>query len=56
MKAIRQFVERVILRVAELPGRSSPDDMPEMMLVSDAELREILLDELRKSESRKETK
>lgn len=44
MTNIKDIVERVILQVVELPGRSSPEDQPEMMLVTDAELREILSD------------
>jgi hypothetical protein len=35
-------IEAVILAVAEIPDRDSPEDQPEMMLVSDKELRSIL--------------
>lgn len=35
-------IEAVILTVSELPDRDSPEDHPEMMLVSADELREIL--------------
>jgi len=38
----REWRERVIQRVAELPDRASPDDWPEAMLVTADELREIL--------------
>jgi hypothetical protein len=39
----RRLADRIVLAVAELPGRSSPEDQPEMMLVSDTELREIII-------------
>lgn len=38
----KDFINRVVLRVAELPDRNSPDDQPDMMLVTDKELRGIL--------------
>lgn len=41
-----RFVVAVLQRVAELPDRSSPDDWPEAMLVTHAELERILTDEL----------
>jgi hypothetical protein len=41
-----EFINSVILRIAELPDRTSPDDWPEAMLVTDAELRHILGEEL----------
>ncbi len=47
----KNFIESVMLRVTEIPDRNSPDDQPEMMLVTDKELRNILnavLDELDK--------
>ena len=54
---IKRIVDCVVLRVAELPGRSSPDYQPTMMLVTPSELREIIMDEieegLRISESRR---
>lgn len=37
-----QFVSAVIRDVGELPDRSSPDDEPDMMLVSAEELKTIL--------------
>lgn len=49
---IEDIVERIVLRVAELPDRSSPDGQPTMMLVTDAELREIVREELRQSTER----
>ena len=39
---IKAVADEVTRRVAELPGRSSPEDCPEMMLVTDAELRCIV--------------
>lgn len=37
-----EFIRRVLLEVAELPDRDSPEDQPEMMLVTHEELRSIL--------------
>lgn len=37
-----QFIENVSLDIAELPDRTSPEDMPEMMLVSHEELESII--------------
>lgn len=42
----QEAVYRVVKRVAELPDRSSPDDWPEAMLVTSAELRDIVRDEI----------
>jgi hypothetical protein len=42
---VRQVMEDVIQRIAELPDRDSPDDWPEAMLVTADELRTILIDE-----------
>jgi hypothetical protein len=53
MTRTQELIERIILLVAELPGRSSPDDQPNMMLVTDAELREILSDELQADTTKK---
>lgn len=39
----REVIEGVIRDVAELPDRTSPADWPEAMLVTEAELRAILL-------------
>lgn len=40
---------RVSQRVAEIPDRSSPDDQPEMMLVTSAELQFFVTDEINKA-------
>lgn len=39
------FIRNVVTAVCEIPGRDSPDDQPEMMLVSDKELATILEEE-----------
>ncbi len=39
-------INRIIQRVAELPGRTSPDEWPEAMLVTADELERILTEEL----------
>ena len=39
--ALRQVIDLIVRDVAELPDRTSPDDWPEAMLVTDAELRDI---------------
>lgn len=36
------FIERIVLGVAEIPDRDSPEDQPEMMLVTTEELRTII--------------
>lgn len=36
------LLDQIVRRVAELPDRTSPDDWPEAMLVTVAELRAIL--------------
>lgn len=36
------WMSNIIREVAELPDRTSPSDQPEMMLVTSAELKEIL--------------
>lgn len=41
----------IVLAVAELPDRTSPDDWPEAMLVTADELRDIVTDALRASSS-----
>jgi hypothetical protein len=38
-----KFISDVIRDIAELPDKTSPEDQPEMMLVSTAELRAILI-------------
>jgi hypothetical protein len=43
---IRALVDAVVIRVAELPDRTSPDDWPDAMLVTADELRGIVSDEL----------
>ena len=37
-----EFIEQVVVGVAEIPDRDSPDDQPEMMLVTCEELRGII--------------
>lgn len=37
----RTLAERLTLDVAELPDRTSPDDWPEAMLITDSELRQM---------------
>lgn len=44
MQVIREAMARVIRDVAELPDRTSPDDAPDMMLVTAEELSMILED------------
>ena len=39
-------IQEVLYDVANLPDRSSPDDWPEAMLVTEKELKQILLDAL----------
>jgi hypothetical protein len=41
---IENWIDSIVRDVAELPDRNSPDDQPEMMLVSDKELRDIISD------------
>jgi len=43
---IDDIIASVLRDVAELPDRSSPDGKPDMMLVTGAELREILIEHL----------
>lgn len=43
--APKELSRRIALRVAEIPDRTSPDDQPEMMLVTPEELRRIVEDE-----------
>jgi len=38
------WIDGIVQRISELPNRSSPEDQPEMMMVTDAELRRILED------------
>ena len=38
------WIDSILRKVAELPERDSPEDKPELMLVSDKELRSILED------------
>ncbi|XUM25092.1 hypothetical protein ACRAVF_34055 (plasmid) [Bradyrhizobium oligotrophicum S58] len=47
-----QFVSSVINDVAELPDRTSPDDEPDMMLVTAEELKTILCKRLSEALSR----
>jgi hypothetical protein len=41
------FADLVVRAVAELPDRTSPDDQPELLMVTDAELRSIINREVR---------
>ena len=41
------LIKQIVRAVAELPDRTSPDDWPEAMLVTDEELRNILDEHLR---------
>lgn len=43
---LRELIDLIVRDVAELPGRSSPDDWPEAMLVTNSELRDILFSRL----------
>lgn len=40
---MEDFAAEVILRVSGLPDRTSPDEYPDMMLVSGEELEDIIL-------------
>lgn len=40
--ALHDIVDSIIRDVAELPDRTSPEDQPDVMLVSNGELRDIL--------------
>lgn len=42
----RELARRITLRVAEIPDRTSPEDQPDMMLVTPNELRAIVEDEI----------
>ena len=46
MSKIYQLIENIIRDVAELPGRSSPDDWTEALIVTSDELDEILIQEI----------
>jgi hypothetical protein len=41
---VDKWIDSIIQKVQELPDRDSPEDRPEIMLVTDAELRAILHD------------
>lgn len=41
-----EVTRRIVVDVAEIPDRTSPEDQPEMMLVKDSELRRIVHDRL----------
>lgn len=47
--APKELSRRIALRVAEIPDRTSPDDQPEMMLVTPNELRNIVEDEVERA-------
>lgn len=51
-----QIAERIVVGVAEIPDRNSPDDQPEMMLVTDKELRGIVINALEDHAARQEQK
>lgn len=42
----KSAIDLIVRDVAELPDRSSPDEWPEVMLVTDEELRDILSERL----------
>lgn len=42
--ALDEWIDSIVRDVAEIPDRNSPDDNPEMMLVTEKELRAILED------------
>ncbi len=44
MSEIEMWIDSIVRRVQELPDRNSPDDQPEMMMVTDKELRDIIMD------------
>lgn len=46
---IERIADKICLSVAEIPDRFSPEDQPEMMLVTPAELRVIILQALEDS-------
>lgn len=39
---VDNWIDSIVRDVAELPDRDSPDEHPEMMTVSDKELRDII--------------
>lgn len=41
---VQIWIDSIVRAVCELPDRDSPEDQPEMMLVTDKELRAILED------------
>jgi hypothetical protein len=43
-REVTLWIDSILRKVAELPGRDSPEDKPDLMLVSDNELRAILED------------
>ena len=44
MNEVQNWIDSIVRKVQELPNRNSPDEFPELMLVSDKELRAILED------------
>lgn len=44
MSNLDSWINSIVRDVAELPDRTSPDEQPEMMLVTDKELRDIISD------------
>jgi 20S proteasome alpha/beta subunit len=41
---VQKWIDSIVQAVQELPDRDSPEDQPEMMLVTDKELRGIIED------------
>lgn len=44
LAAARKIADKLEREICELPDRTSPDDMPDMMLVTGKELRDLILD------------
>ena len=42
MNETQLWIDSIVRKMSELPNRDSPEDHPEMMLVTDEELRSIL--------------
>jgi hypothetical protein len=43
MQALTRLIDDVVREVSELPGRTSPEDAPDMMLVTAEELKTIMI-------------
>lgn len=48
------LADEIVRAVSELPDRSSPEDWPEAMIVTDAELRRIVMEKLESREYEKD--